>query len=211
MVPRLNSFLFLFARAVLCIFLCTAVGASADESKSIFLVAKSGMSDPNFGASVVLVLQHDEGGTLGVIINRPTRLAVSQVFPHRENLKKLDNTVYQGGPVMRSTLLFVFRALQQPGSAHQVLDGVYMSADPELLERLLGRPLPLESLHLFAGHAGWAPGQLEMEIASGGWYVLDADAATVFDRGSAGLWEELVNRAMLRPASTGWVTVFGGN
>ena len=148
----------------------------------LLLVAKPGLQDPNFGGSVVLVTQTPDFHTLGVILNRPTR--------DRHRGKPLGF----GGPVMPRVVVAVFRAAEPPkASAFHVLKDLYLSMNPENVDALLaGRKA---DYRLFAGFSAWAPRQLESEFGRESWFVLPADAAIVFRKDTAGLWEELVARA----------------
>jgi putative transcriptional regulator len=170
------------ARAWLAGALLAACSAAclAQRPNSVLLVAKPGLSDPNFSQTVVLVTQTDDGSTVGVVLNRPS--------PVRH--EPTGEPVYSGGPVMPRTMLALFRSEGVPrGPSFHVLQGIYLSMDPAVLERL--EP----PYRLYSGFAGWIPGQLEREIARDGWYVLPANEEVVFRRDSAGMWEELVDRA----------------
>ncbi|MGE5617131.1 MAG: YqgE/AlgH family protein, partial [Bacillota bacterium] len=72
----------------------------------------------------------------------------------------------------------------------------YLSSDRELLDKLFQRDRPLEDVRVYAGHAGWAPGQLEREIARGDWYLAPADAHTIFDARPEAMWPALLRKAM---------------
>ena len=97
-----------------------------------------------------------------------------------------------GGPVEGEGLFAVFRAKEKPQGALSVLDDVSFALDPALVEELMHAPP--ERVRFFNGYAGWAPGQLAAEIDRGGWYVLNADADTVFRKDMDALWEELIRR-----------------
>jgi putative transcriptional regulator len=170
-------------------------GDDAQPMKSILLVARKNMPDPYFRDSVVLVTQSGGPTPFGVIVNRPTDVPLSRVFPDIERLRSRDETLFFGGPVMPEQLVVVFRAAVPPTEAIEVLEGVYMSLSGELLRELLGRENPVESLRVFAGHAGWAPGQLESEVARGDWHLVVADARMVFEENPERLWQELERRA----------------
>lgn len=171
-----------------------------DKPNAVFLVANPRLQDPNFSKTVVLVTQHRANEPMGVIINRPTPLALSEVFPENANLKKRNDPVHFGGPVSPMTLVFVFQSAERPQDALRVLDDVYLSVSPGLLSELLGRPRFPERLKVYAGYAGWAPGQLQNEIHRGDWYVLNADAETLFKTEPKNIWHELVKRASARSA-----------
>jgi len=155
---------------------------SADDAKpltSILLIAQSDL-DPDFADSVVLVMNNLGPAPVGVILNRPTQLAVSKLFPNLKRLAKLPDKVYFGGPVESGSLWFLFRAPTAPRDAVQVLDGLYLSSDRALLLQLMEREKPLEGLRIFIGYSGWGPGQLEAEIASGAWKLQHAESDTIF-------------------------------
>jgi len=166
---------------------------SADDTKpltTILLVARAELADSNFKDSVVLVMNNIGPAPAGVIINRPTRIAVSRLFPDLERLAQLDDKLYFGGPVETALVSFLFRTDTPPEHATQVLDGVHFSTNGELLRRLLGRDKPMDGLRIFIGHSGWAPGQLEAEIARGDWTLAPAETDTIFDRKSEHPWPE---------------------
>ena len=166
---------------------------SADDTKpltTILLVARAELADSNYKDSVVLVMNNIGPAPAGVIINRPTRIAVSRLFPDLERLAQLDDKLYFGGPVETALVSFLFRADTPPEHATQVLDGVHFSTNGELLRKLLGRDKPMDGLRIFIGHSGWAPGQLEAEIARGDWALAPAETDTIFDRKSEHPWPE---------------------
>jgi len=166
---------------------------SADVKKpltAILLVARADLPDSNFRDSVVLVMNNIGPAPGGLIINRPTRIAVSRLFPDLERLAQMDAKVYFGGPVAIGSVSFLFRADSPAENATQVLDGIYVSTSLELLRKLLSRDKPMEGLRIFIGYSGWAPGQLESEIARGGWTLAPADPDAIFGRRSERPWPE---------------------
>jgi len=182
-------------RALCALFVLCAISwsTSADNAKpltTILLIARAELPDPNFKDSVVLVMNHIGPSPAGVIINRPTRIPVSRLFPELETLAQLDDKVYFGGPVEIQAVSFLFRFDKPPEKATEVLDGLYFSMDRELLRQLLGRDQPMEGLRIFVGFSGWARGQLEAEIARGDWTLAPADASTIFDYKSQQPWPE---------------------
>lgn len=178
--------------ALLALFVALPVAAQAqlDPANGVLLVAKPGLIDPNFRQTVVLVTQAADASTVGVILNRPT--------PRKHEAS--GETVYFGGPVMREVLVALFRSEHAPqASAFHVLKGVYITMHPQNIEGLLALPAS-ESYRLYAGFAGWAPGQLEDEMRRDGWYMLPASAELVFRKDTAGMWDELVRKARGRVA-----------
>jgi putative transcriptional regulator len=156
--------------------------ALADDTKltTILIVARAELPDAHFADSVVLVMNNLAVGPVGIIINKPTKIPISEIFPDWKRLRLLHDKLYFGGPVDLDTVWFLFRSKTTPEHAIQACDGVYLSADRDLLRKLLGRDKPMEGLKIFVGHSGWAPGQLEGEIDHGDWSAKPADADAIF-------------------------------
>lgn len=164
--------------------LLAPVAAAQQElpPNGLLLVAKPGIADPNFARSVVLVTQAPDYSTIGVILNRPTRVRYQ------------GKRIWAGGPVMRQVVVAVFRSEQTPkDAAFHVLKNLYLSMHPQIVDALIAGDKA--RYRLYGGFSGWAPRQLESEFGRDGWYVLPADEATIFREDMRGLWEELVARA----------------
>lgn len=159
------------------------------------LVATPVLSDPNFARSVVLILDHDGDGALGVVVNRPTELPVTRVLESWTSLVGSPEVLFQGGPVATDAAL---------GLA-ELPNGV--DGEPLGWRRLYGRiglidlDTPPELIaggvrvvRVFAGYAGWSPGQLELEVKDGGWYVVDAEPDDPFTLDPSGLWRRVLRR-----------------
>lgn len=171
----------------------SAVSLNARELEGgMLLVAKEGMQDPNFRKSVVLIAQHGEEGTFGVVVNKETSFTLQDVVTGSDILARHSEPVYIGGPVALGTLLFIFRSEAQRENAIKVFQDVYLSADIKQLERLLDTGQPHGALKVIAGHAGWAPGQLERELERGDWFLIRAHSGVMFDRPSERLWHDLI-------------------
>jgi len=156
--------------------------------RAILLVAGEALHDPDFGDSVLLVMNNLGPGPVGIIINRPMQIPVSRLFPNLKRLAQVPDRVYFGGPVDIGSVWFLFRAPKPPLHAIQTCDGVYLSADRTLLLQLLGRDKPMDGLRIFVGHAGWAPGQLETEIQHGDWTAKRAEPEAIFNGKSEHPW-----------------------
>ena len=165
---------------VLLVLAAFSAACLAQSPNGVLLVARPGLADPNFSETVVLVTQADDASTVGVILNRPSEV----------RHEPTGEPVFTGGPVMPRTMLALFRSETVPSApAFHVLQGIYLSMHPAILGAL--KP----PYRLYTGFAGWAPGQLQSEIARDDWYVLPASEEIVFRRDSAGMWQELVDRA----------------
>jgi putative transcriptional regulator len=172
-------------RAVLLALLIAGSSALAQQdapANGVLLVARPGLDDPNFGHSVVLVTQTEDGETLGVILNKPT--------PLRHEGKRL----WLGGPVMIGSVVALFAADETPpAAAFHVLKNMYLSMHPLILDALIeGRG---KRYRLYSGFAAWAPGQLQAEFGRDAWYVLPAQETILFREDTRGLWEELLAKA----------------
>jgi putative transcriptional regulator len=160
------------------------------------LVATPALADPNFDRSVVLLLDHDDEGSLGVVLNRPTLVGVGDVLEPWAGLAGRPQVVFQGGPVSLDSALALAVVPGEAGSAdplgwrrvHGAIGLVDLEAPPELLAAELG------SLRIFAGYAGWAPGQLEDELADGAWYVVESEPGDVFSPDPERLWRAVLRR-----------------
>ncbi|HEY3200297.1 MAG TPA: YqgE/AlgH family protein [Actinomycetes bacterium] len=164
------------------------------------LVATPVLTDPNFARAVVLVLDHDEDGTLGVVVNRPTGVDVTAVLPPWSDLTSTPQVVFQGGPVALDSALGLAAVTAGHGEAepdeeplgwrrvHERIGLVDLDAPPEILAA------ELSAMRIFAGYAGWGPGQVEDEIAEGAWYVVDSEPADAFSESPADLWQRVLRR-----------------
>jgi putative transcriptional regulator len=161
--------------------------------KGVLLVASPSLSDPNFHQTVLLIIEHGRGGTIGLILNRPTNVFLSEALPDFTVLKRTKHRLFAGGPVEQTQLVLLFRLTQLLPDARQIVTGVYMGT-LRVLERILIQPKPTETFRAFAGFAGWAPGQLEQEMLEGAWGVLPSDAFYIFDKDPATLWPDSISR-----------------
>lgn len=168
--------------------------ASTPLGKGVLLVASPGLLDPNFRQTVILICDHGSTGTLGLVLNRPTNLLLSEALSDVPSLQGTAHLLFAGGPVQPDAMLMLFRLAQEPAQARRVLDGIYLGGNLKELERVIAKPAPAETFRAFAGYAGWGPGQLASEMAQGSWRVLPADAASIFEKNPADLWQELTDR-----------------
>ena len=184
---------------VLALMLASAAAVSQNPRQAAlsagrFLVAGEHLRDPNFGRTVVLLLNYGERGARGVIINRQTHVKLAAVFPGISGLHQRPDTVYLGGPVGRTQLLLLLRSESPPGRSEHVFDDIYVSSSRQTLIEALNRAGSAVPVHVYAGYAGWAPGQLDHEVARGDWHVLPADAESVFSEAPKEVWRQLIEK-----------------
>lgn len=169
------------------------------ELTGSLLVATPLLSDPNFGRTVVLVVEHETSGALGVVLNRPTQVRVAEILESWGDLTTGPQVMFQGGPVALDSALAVGGMLAQDDeeplgwrriSAERLggLGLVDLDAPPEVLAGELG------SLRIFAGYAGWGAGQLESEVEDGSWYVVEAEKTDPFTADPDRLWRDVLRR-----------------
>lgn len=170
-------------------------GPQREITKGIFLVADPWLMDPNFSKTVVLITHHGPGGTMGVIINRPTTTRLSRALPDIKELKNRSDTLYIGGPVFHEVLVLLLRTHAHLQSTDQVLDDVYFSQSMDTLTDMLKENRPKGVFRVYAGHAGWAPGQLQAEIDRGDWRVLQAETGIIFKKDPETVWPEMIRRS----------------
>lgn len=178
-----------------------ALAAAPLEAQTIgsgtLLIASPQLTDVNFARAVVLVLQHDEDGTIGIVVNRPTNVVPATVFPElAANLGSYTGNLFRGGPIAPTRLLYLVRGLAAATvTGPEVLDKVFLSIDDGSLPDMVRLAAGTDDLRLYAGHAAWVPGQLQAEIGAGGWRILPGSAEIVFHPDPGVLWAELEGRA----------------
>ncbi len=158
----------------------------------VFLVAKPGMRDPRFRQAVILVTAHNANGTMGLIINHPTQVTLSQALPQVDELKNRNDPVYIGGPVHPGALFTVLRTDHPPDVAQPIAGNLYLTAGVSGLLQALDDHDPHTSLHSYAGYSGWGGGQLRYEIARGDWLVVEGNDDAVFAKDPATVWRDLI-------------------
>lgn len=163
------------------------------------LVANPLLPDPNFDRSVVLILAHGGDGALGVVLNRPSSMTLADVLPQWAETASPPGVLFAGGPVNLRAVIGVARR-QAGGSPSWWQDGpawttvsddlgtVDLDLDPSEVEE------DLAAVRVFAGYSGWSSGQLEEEIASGAWWVVDAAPGDAFGSRPGDLWHDVLRR-----------------
>lgn len=163
------------------------------------LVAKEKLGDPNFAESVVLIVQYDKDeGTVGIVINRPSDVPLSQVFPHIKYATA--DPVYMGGPVGITAGQALLRLPAKTDDATPIVGNVYVTASKKLIEKSVSSRAAPSKFRLFLGYAGWAPGQLEAEIRLGAWSILKGHSKIIFDDDPSSLWDRLIRETQWQMA-----------
>ena len=150
------------------------------------LVASSDLRDPNFFRSIVLVVRHSEEGALGLVLNRPTKAQIKQVWSEVSDTPcESPERLHLGGPVEGLLMALHTRPLL---ADLEIMPGVYYSGDPDHLRELVAETdFPVR---FYVGYAGWSGGQLEHELDEGSWLTVPATFDLIFDIDEES-WEKL--------------------
>jgi len=160
------------------------------------LVATSALTDPNFAQSIVLLVRHDENGTIGLLINRPTWVEPATAFPDLAPFEEHPDRLFFGGPVAPTRLLLLLRN-PPPGATEDppIFADIYVSGNPEVLNHSGLDGSDESRLRMYAGRAEWAAGQLNEEIAAGSWNIVRGKSDWVFSPNPSTLWREAASLA----------------
>lgn len=181
-------------------------GMESALEKGSLLIAGPGMYDPNFRQSVILLCEHNERGSMGLVINRPTELVLTEAVQQLAEAAR-DDVIYSGGPVQPDHLLILIRSGWEPPSSHHVFGDVYLGTDMPTLKSLVSDAESSDTasdddstaarvadtvFRGYAGYAGWSAGQLDGELTTQSWIVVPADSKWIFDADPKVVWPELI-------------------
>ncbi|MFM7271941.1 MAG: YqgE/AlgH family protein [Actinomycetes bacterium] len=169
------------------------------------IVATPELEDPNFRRTVVLLLEHGPEGAIGVVLDRPLELPVAEALPTWSGYAVAPPVLFSGGPVEADAAIALGR-LRHPcvdpapfgRAVSDDLVTIDLDAAPASAEGVL------VALRVYAGYAGWGPGQLDAEVATGSWFVLDADPGDLWSDRPEALWRSVLRR------QPGAVAMFAG-
>jgi len=171
--------------------------AASDLAPGI-LIAVPQMDDRNFSRSVVLLIEHNESGAMGIVFNRPSEIALSDIArEHGMEVHAGAGPAFIGGPVQRERGFLVHRR-PEVGDSVQLRDDVYLSVSTDAMRALLaGDPA---AYRLCLGYAGWGPGQLEKEMVAGGWLNSSITSKRIFDTPVEKIWDAVIRDLGIDPA-----------
>ena len=165
----------------------------ARDTRRRLLVAAPELLEPNFARTVVFMVDHTPEGALGIVLNRPTQRRVDDVIPEWAPLVSAPAVVFVGGPVsLGEAVVGIGRATGSEPEGWTALLGpvgtLDLAADP------LEVSATVDEVRVFAGYAGWGPGQLDDELDLGGWHVVDARASDLLTTDPSILWRSVLRR-----------------
>jgi putative transcriptional regulator len=163
-----------------------------DSLRGKLLLAGPTLLDPNFRRTVVLIVEHTEEGAMGLVLNRPSTATVGDAVPDLDWLTESEEPVYVGGPVAPNGVI-VLAEWDDPGHAAVLVEDDLgfvpgEAPDPEQMLNAVRRA------RVFAGHAGWGPGQLEDELAEEAWIIEPPQRSEIFTEDPDGLWSHVLRR-----------------
>jgi putative transcriptional regulator len=161
-----------------------------DSLRGQLLVASPTLNDPNFLRTVVLITEHNDDGAMGIVLNRPSTATVEEAAPELESLVPEDD-VFIGGPVQPTAIVVVAefeRADDASVPIFETVGFVAAGSEPAEVEAAASRA------RVFAGFAGWSPGQLEGEVERDDWFLEPAKVSDVFTPEPDELWSEVLDR-----------------
>jgi putative transcriptional regulator len=156
------------------------------------------MEDQNFSRSVVLLIEHNESGAMGIVCNRPSEIPLDDIArEHGMEVHDGAGSAFLGGPVQRERGFLVHRR-PEVGDSVKLEEDVYLSVSTDALRALLvGDP---DAYRLCLGYAGWGPGQLEREMVAGGWLNSAITARRIFDTPVEKIWDAVIRDLGIDPA-----------
>ncbi len=163
-----------------------------DSLRGKLLIASPALIDPNFHRTVILIAEHTGEGAMGLVLNRPAETLVADVVPDLAELAEEDAPVYFGGPVAADSVI-VLAEFDDPALAGVLLDddlGFIGSDGGEMVDVGSG----VRRARIFAGHAGWGPGQLDAELEEESWIVEPPQREEVFTEDPDNLWAAVLKR-----------------
>ena len=184
--------------ALACCFVSAGVNADQVPATGKLLVATDEVRGPYFAQTVVLLLHHDETGTLGLVVNRPIDASAIKSLRLHEDLAEHLGAFYWGGPLSQSNVRALISTDTPAEDAVQIFDAVHLV---NMDEASLATAANAEKFRFFVGYAGWSPGQLEQELAFDSWHILPATEEVVFAEDTGAIWRTLLLSRQYRAAA----------
>jgi putative transcriptional regulator len=164
----------------------------ATSLKGHFLVAANHLKDSNFYRSVILMLEDNEESSMGLVINRPSSIAVDAALTELGKKPVGTDPIFAGGPVETSALFILHNCADLAGKDEEVIPGVYVTGSNDSFESLVTDDVSCKNgcgFRIFCGYAGWSEGQLAGEIERGDWRIMPAESSLVFAKDPYMIWE----------------------
>lgn len=160
--------------------------------KGQVLLSEPFLNDPYFKRTVILLCEHNSEGSFGFVLNNYIDVELDQIM---EDMPKFGGKISIGGPVKNSNLYYIHTLGNDIADSVEILPGVFMGGDFDLLKKLLLKgELTPDQVRFFVGYSGWSPNQLQSEIEMKSWFVTDIEASLIMDTSLEDLWKVIMKK-----------------
>jgi putative transcriptional regulator len=162
-----------------------------EPQKGDLLISEPFLNDPNFVRTVVLLCEHNDEGSFGFVLNKPSQITIHELI---EEVEQRDDTVFVGGPVQQNTLQFIHRNKDLIEGGMEISEGLYWGGNFEQMLTILdGNLIDKNEIKFFVGYSGWASGQLKDELELNSWIIFrNVGVEKIFDTNVESLWKEVL-------------------
>jgi len=167
---------------------------AAEDPGTVVLVAKPGMRDPLYSATVLVARPTGDGRYIGFILNKRTNVSLATAFPNHEPSKNVREPLYLGGPAGTNAVFALVQSATSPGKdASQLAEDLFVATSRSTVDRII--ETDAEHARFFMGGVIWRPGELDNELKRGLWHVVIPSAELIMPKTTEGMWEEMVRNA----------------
>lgn len=161
-----------------------------------FLIASCRLRDPNFFKTVVLIVEHNDECAMGLIVNRPSSVTVSNAMSGHCDLPETGEMVYCGGPVEAGTYFVLHNTQELDEAEGPVCGGLFVGNSPAVFDEIVRQASTSNAMQfrVYSGCAGWGPDQLEGELERGDWFTVPASEEMVFHDDAYVVWDLLMRQ-----------------
>ena len=179
-----------------------ALAQDVKANDAFLLVATTALNNSSYRRTVILSVPIDGDRHLGIIVNRPSKRTLAELFPEHEPSKQVTEPVFFGGPMSQRAIFALVRGAEAPGrGALRVMDGLFLAIAANTVDRIIEQTP--QQARFYAGDVIWRPGELKDELGDGYWHVMDADPDLPFRKDTRDLWDELSRLARALRADSG--------
>jgi len=179
-----------------------ALAQDVKANDAFLLVATAALNNSSYRRTVILSVPIDGDRHFGIIVNRPSKRTLAELFPEHAPSKQVTEPVFFGGPMSQRAIFALVRRAETPGrGALRVMDGLFLAITANTVDRIIEQ-MPRQA-RFYAGDVIWRPGELKDELGDGYWHVMDADPDLLFRKDTQALWDELSRLARALRADAG--------
>jgi putative transcriptional regulator len=161
-----------------------------EVKRGSILISEPFLKDPNFDRTVILICEHNENGTFGLVLNRPVEVKLGEVL---EDFEGNNKELLIGGPVQQNTLHYIHKLGDEIFDSIELVNGLYWGGDFDQLKvKIIENSLDLNMIKFFIGYSGWDAGQLVQEIEEKTWFVADLVDNSIFEADSTNMWKRVL-------------------